>query len=218
MSKKARGNPSAPVSTRPLSVSENVDEESEHGGIVTYLRKRFWLVALIAFISVGAVGAALKSLEDSAIKQKPTNAKEAGVLSRLNPFVAVMPTPTPLPLSKEYIYAGSRLLAVEDANANAAPPADFAVWRPSNGTWYVLGGPGSQQTFFQWGNGTGSPPDRPVPGDYDGDGKTDFAVFRFGTGEWWENLPQTEARLFLFLDQVTSHRLRQIMTAMERPT
>ncbi|MCC7306663.1 MAG: VCBS repeat-containing protein [Acidobacteria bacterium] len=89
----------------------------------------------------------------------------------------VLPSPTPQ-LSREYVYAGSRLLAVEDANASAAPPADLAVWRPSNGTWYVLGGPGSQQTFQSWGqNG-----DTPIPGDFDGDGKTDFSVFRPGTG------------------------------------
>jgi FG-GAP-like repeat len=73
------------------------------------------------------------------------------------------------------------MLAVEDANANAAPPADVAVWRPSTGTWYVLGGTGSQQTFYQWGaNG-----DQPAPGDYDGDGKTDFSIFRPISGQWW---------------------------------
>jgi hypothetical protein len=102
--------------------------------------------------------------------------KNAG--STWNPLAAPSPTPTPQ-LSKEYIYAGQRLLAVEDANANAAPPADLAVWRPgvNSGTWWVLGGPGSQQVNYQYGT-TG---DVPSPGDYDGDGKTDFAVWRPGT-------------------------------------
>jgi hypothetical protein len=27
--------------------------------------------------------------------------------------------------------------------------------------------------------------DKPVPGDYDGDGKTDFAIWRPSTGDWW---------------------------------
>lgn len=100
--------------------------------------------------------------------------------SSWNPFAAPPPTPTPQ-LSKEYIYAGSRLLAVEDANANAAPPADLAVWRPSTGTWWVMGGANSQQVTQGWGtNG-----DKPVPGDYDGDGKTDFSVFRPSTGQWF---------------------------------
>jgi hypothetical protein len=84
-------------------------------------------------------------------------------------------------LSKEYIYAGSRLLAVEDANAQAAPPADIAVWRPVNGSWYVMGQTGSQATSMQFG-ATG---DFPAPGDYDADGKTDFAVFRPSDGTWW---------------------------------
>jgi hypothetical protein len=85
--------------------------------------------------------------------------------SNWNPLVALMPTPTPtpLPLSKEYVYAaGSRLLAVEDANARASPPYDLAVWRPSTGNWYVLGGTGSQQTSYGWGTSG----DIPVPGDY----------------------------------------------------
>jgi hypothetical protein len=101
--------------------------------------------------------------------------------SSWNPYAAPLPTPTPQ-LSKDYIYAGQRLLAVEDANANAAPPADLAVWRPAGvAMWWVLGGPGSQQTTYPWGTDD----DRPVPGDYDGDGKTDFAVFRPSEGNWW---------------------------------
>ena len=100
--------------------------------------------------------------------------------SSWNPLAMPSATPTPQ-LSKEYIYAGSRLLAVEDANASAVPPADLAVWRPSGGSWFVLGGSGSAQTYQQWGVST----DKPVPGDYDGDGKTDFAVYRPASNSIW---------------------------------
>lgn len=106
-------------------------------------------------------------------KELPKNATSAW-----NPFPPPSPTPQ---LSKEYIYAGQRLLAVEDANATSAPPADIAVWRPSNGDWMIMGQTGSQATQYAWG-GSG---DVPVPGDYDGDGKTDFAIWRPGTGAWW---------------------------------
>jgi hypothetical protein len=45
----------------------------------------------------------------------------------------------------------------------------------ATGTWYVIpsSDPGSP-IVQQWGTGG----DIPVPGDYDGDGKTDMAVFR----------------------------------------
>ena len=70
--------------------------------------------------------------------------------SSWNPLA--MPTATPTPqLSKENIYAGGRLLSVVDANAVEVPPEDIAVWRGSNGYFYVLGGPGSAQTYYGWG-------------------------------------------------------------------
>jgi hypothetical protein len=52
-----------------------------------------------------------------------------------------------------------------------------AVFRPSDGTWYVLRSSNNQLLAVQWGLGT----DQPVPADYDGDGKVDFAVFRDGS-------------------------------------
>ena len=155
-------------------------------------RRHWWAVGIIALLSLGAFGAGLKYLEDTARQERAANGgkssfdkSESSLLSKVNPFVEPpLPTATPQ-LSKSYIYAGSRMLAVEDANAVAAPPADLAVWRESTGYWYVLGGTGSQPTAFQWG-GSG---DTTVPGDYDGDGKTDFSVFRpaGGTGTWYVN-------------------------------
>ena len=117
-------------------------------------------------------------------KELPKNAS-----SSWNPLAPPLPTPTPQ-LAREYLYAGSRLLAVEDANANAAPPADLAIWRPGDGTWWVMGGQGSQQVTQQWGVPCNPPTlpadcDRPAPGDYDGDGMTDFSIFRPSTGVWW---------------------------------
>jgi hypothetical protein len=68
-------------------------------------------------------------------------------------------------------------------NVTFTPVKEFpAVWRPSNGIWYVLAdqGSGGPQTR-QWG----LPGDVPVPGDYDGDGQSDFAVWRPSNGTWY---------------------------------
>ena len=69
--------------------------------------------------------------------------------------------------------------------------ADIAVWRPENGTWYVLtsnsGYSLSFARYFQFGQ-LG---DVPVPADYDGDDKTDYAVFRSSENRWYINLSKT---------------------------
>jgi FG-GAP-like repeat len=59
---------------------------------------------------------------------------------------------------------------------------DFAVWRASEGNWYVRrSGDDLDAPPVQWGLAG----DIPVPADYDGDGKVDFAVWRKGNGTWY---------------------------------
>jgi hypothetical protein len=58
---------------------------------------------------------------------------------------------------------------------------DVAVYRPSNGTWYVVNSRISSGSAQQWGLGG----DVPAPGDYDGDGKADITVYRPSTSTWF---------------------------------
>jgi hypothetical protein len=60
---------------------------------------------------------------------------------------------------------------------------DFALFRPADGTWYILQSSTNYTTYLapSWGLST----DVVVPGDYDGDGKTDPAVFRPSSGTWY---------------------------------
>ena len=65
---------------------------------------------------------------------------------------------------------------------------DVAVFRPSDGNWYVLRSSDGLFSSFHFGTAT----DIPVSADYDGDGVTDYAVFRPSTGIWyiWQSATQ----------------------------
>ena len=57
---------------------------------------------------------------------------------------------------------------------------DIAVYRPSNGNWFVL-----QSSGGGWYAPWGTPGDKPTPADSDGDNKDDMAVYRPSDGNWY---------------------------------
>jgi hypothetical protein len=60
---------------------------------------------------------------------------------------------------------------------------DIAVWRPSNGTWYIFDESTNSVKVKQWGmNG-----DIPMAAEFDGGGAPELVIFRPSTGVWWIN-------------------------------
>jgi hypothetical protein len=81
------------------------------------------------------------------------------------------------------VFAGTNLIPVVDFHGDGK--SDVSVFRPSDRYWYIRRSLGDQD-YIRWGLDT----DKPVPGDYDGDGRTDVAVHRKliafpETGTWW---------------------------------
>jgi hypothetical protein len=71
-------------------------------------------------------------------------------------------------------------LRVTTADYGKDRKTDYAIWRPRNGTWWLI----DSTTGASRSKKFGGPGDIPLPGDYDGDGKTDFAYWRPRTGTW----------------------------------
>lgn len=71
--------------------------------------------------------------------------------------------------------------AVRPFDLDGDGKTDFALFRPSNGTWYILNSANgsNQQQWF------GLSTDLAVPGDYNGDGVSEIAVFRGSEGAWY---------------------------------
>ncbi|CAN5476006.1 hypothetical protein BH18ACI3_BH18ACI3_09920 [soil metagenome] len=71
--------------------------------------------------------------------------------------------------------------AKASADFDADFRTDFSLFRPSNGTWYILNGSSGAIRIQQFGVNN----DIPTAEDYDGDRRTDLAVFRPSDGNWY---------------------------------
>jgi len=97
--------------------------------------------------------------------------------------------PTTVPLCSAPIAFGLNSDRLVTGDFDGDLRSDIAVFRPSEGTWYYLrsnsavGNAPGAMSGFQWGIAT----DIPQPADYDGDKRTDFAVFRPSSGVWYIN-------------------------------
>lgn len=93
-----------------------------------------------------------------------TDLTAANANSAQNIFRAMVPTPQ---------------RAVADFDGDGL--SDYAVFRPAQGTWFVLNSPATSASYRLYGTAT----DNLVPADYNGDGRTDYAVFRPANGTWY---------------------------------
>lgn len=75
-----------------------------------------------------------------------------------------------------------RPVADGDCVAEVLTDHDAAAFhRPSNNTWYRINSYDGAQLATVWG----AEGDVPAPADYDGDGRTDYAVFRRSNATWY---------------------------------
>ncbi|CAN5360391.1 hypothetical protein BH10ACI3_BH10ACI3_24670 [soil metagenome] len=89
----------------------------------------------------------------------------------------------------DFIYGEPRATTQHSSDYDGDGTADFSIFRPSTGTWFVLRS-GSNTVDV---NVFGSNGDIPVDGDFDGDQRSDICVFRPASGTWFRINSSTSA-------------------------
>jgi hypothetical protein len=97
-------------------------------------------------------------------------------------------------LSQTVSLSGTAIAYLPTSNGSVGPipqtgdfdgdgKADFVIWRPSEGNWYILPSSGNPKPFLvqQWG----LPGDVPLTADFNGDKRSDFVVWRPSDGTWY---------------------------------
>jgi hypothetical protein len=91
---------------------------------------------------------------------------------------------------------GETRMANLDGNTtlDGAVKPDIAMWNPATGGWSsknITWRPSADPTIRTFNWGLGAHGDVPALGDFDGDGTTDYSVYRDSTGEWYALLSAT---------------------------
>jgi hypothetical protein len=83
-------------------------------------------------------------------------------------------------LKREFIYLGSKLIAIDEAGSTFTVPDEPMVWSPKTGVWKGIGDHEMSPSTVR----LGKVGDEPFLADFDGDGLSDHVILERSIGRW----------------------------------